>query len=167
MAGVLSGHGVDYLLVGGVAAAIHGAAWPTGDVDCLPHAGAGNLNRLAAAMREINARLRIGGLDDAEAALLPMVLDGLMLASAEISTWRTDAGNLDVLSDIPDRNGRLLDYDELVERADVTIIEGVTVGVASLEDVIASKEWADRPKDRRVLAELRELRTALPVDREK
>ena len=56
------------------------------------------MSRLADAMRELNARLRIAGLDDAEAALLPVTLDGPMLARMAILTWRTDAGALDILT---------------------------------------------------------------------
>ncbi len=112
------------------------------------------LRRFAVALLDLNARVRVGGLDDAEASLLPVV-HGQVLERTEISTWRTDAGNLDVLSDIPDRDGRKLRYDDLVERADVVVIDGVAIPVASLEDVIGSKEGADRAKDREVLPELR------------
>jgi hypothetical protein len=48
-------------------------------------------------MQEINARLRVHGLWDAEAAQLPMKIDAVALNAIEISTWRTDAGDLDVL----------------------------------------------------------------------
>lgn len=48
----------------------------------------------------------------------------------------------------PARDGRRLGCDELIRRAEVQDVHGVTVLVAALDDVIASKEWADRPKDR-------------------
>ena len=47
-------------------------------------------------------------------------------------------------------------YDELMSRAEVQDVHGVAVHVAALDDIIASKEWADRPKDREALPELRE-----------
>ncbi len=119
---VLNRHRVDYVLVGGLAATLHGALRPTLDLDCLVERSDENLSRMAAAMRELNARLRVQGLDDAEAALLPVVLDGSALTGMEISTWRTDAGALDVLTDIPDRNGRRRYYDELVERAELNVV---------------------------------------------
>lgn len=75
----------------------------------------------------------------------------------EISTWRTDAGDFDVLTDLPGRDGRRLRYGDLIDRAELQAVAGVVVRVAALEDVIASKEWADRPKDRAALDELREL----------
>jgi hypothetical protein len=76
----------------------------------------------------------------------------------EISTWRTDAGDLDILADIPDRPGRHLRYAELLARANTVIVAGIPVYVASLDDVIASKEWANRPKDHEALPELYDLR---------
>lgn len=165
---VLNRHGVDYLLVGGAAATVHGAVRPTLDVDCLVDQGEDNLSRLADAMRELNARLRVAGLDDAEAALLPVTLDGPTLARMAISTWRTDAGPLDILTEIRDRDGRRRHFHEVAGRAARSIIEGVAVRVAALDDLIASKEWADRAKDHQALPELRELRRAqIAVARER
>jgi hypothetical protein len=158
IADALARHQVDYLLVGGIAARAHGARRLTYDIDCLPARTEGNLDRLATAMRELHARLRVEGLSDADAAQLPVQVTGSTLARMEISTWRTDAGDFDVLAVLPGVNGRQLSYDELAGRADALDLDGVVVRVAALDDVIASKEWADRPKDRAALDELRALR---------
>lgn len=152
--------GVEYLLVGGVAAQAYGAERQTVDFDCLARRNGDNLDRLAEAMRSLHARLRVEGLSDEESALLPTRVDRASLSRMEISTWRTDAGDMDVLGDIPDRNGRHLRYDELGARANQLGLHGIVVQVASLEDIIASKEWADRPKDHQALPELRRLRDA-------
>ena len=85
----LDHHQVDFLLVGGVAAIAYGATRPTADFDCLARRSGDNLTRLAAAMRELNARLRVDGLSDDEAAALPIRLDSDTLGRMEISTWRT------------------------------------------------------------------------------
>ena len=159
---VLSRHGVEYLVVGGLAARAYGASRETKDFDCLVRRAKENLDRLAAAMRELNARLRVQGLSDAEAAQLPMKIDAVALNAIEISTWRTDAGDLDVLVDIPGRYGRRRQYDDLVANAHVLQYSGMVVRVAGLDDIIASKEWANRPKDREALPELRELRDRAP-----
>jgi len=153
----LARHEVEYLLVGGIAARAYGAQRPTFDVDCVPEPSRENLDRMAAAMRELHARLRVEGLTDDEAALLPVQVTGSTLVRMELSTWRTDGGDLDVLADIPDRHGRHLSYQELVQRASELNLDGIVVRVAALDDVIASKEWADRPKDRDALPELRGL----------
>lgn len=155
---VLNDHGVEYLLVGGAAAVIHGAERATQDFDCVTQSSRENLQRLALAMRELRARIHVEGLTDAEASLLPVAIEGPMLERMEISTWRTDAGDLDILVDIPDANGRHLRFEELNERADSAVVGGLVVRVASLDDIIASKEWADRPKDLEALPELRRLR---------
>jgi len=155
---VFARHGVDCLFVGGIAARAQGAQRLTFDVDCLAERSEDNLDRLAAAIRELHARLRVEGLSDEDAAQLPVAVTGSTLVRMEISTWRTDAGNLDVLAAIPDRNGRQLLYDELAARAAVLDLDGIAVRVAALDDVIASKERADRPKDRDALLELHGLR---------
>lgn len=154
----LDQHEVTYIVVGGGAANAHGALNPTLDLDCVAERTAGNLARLAAAMRELNAHLRVAGLDDTEAAQLPVQIDADSLARMELSTWRTDAGDVDILANIPDRGGELRGYAQLAERAITLELDGVVVQVAALADVIASKEWADRPKDREALPELYELR---------
>ncbi len=151
-------HNVEYLLVGGIAARAYGARRPTFDVDCVPEPSRQNFDRLAAALRHLHARLRVEGLSDDEAALLPVQLTGSTLVRMELSTWRTDGGDLDILADIPDRLGRHMSYRELVERATELNLDGIVVRVAALDDVIASKEWAGRPKDRDALPEVRALR---------
>lgn len=88
----LDRHRVEYLLVGGSAAGLHGAERPTEDADCVVRRERGNLDRLASALRELNARLRVGGMTDAEARTLPVQIDGTALDMASTSTWMTDAG---------------------------------------------------------------------------
>lgn len=158
LASVLDRHGVEYVLVGGLAARAHGAKRPTRDFDCLVrHDDRENLTRLAVAMRELNARLVVEGMSDVEAAQLPVVLDALTLESLEISTWRTDAGDLDVLVNTPDRDGNRRSYEEVWASSVKGILEGVEIRILSIDDLIASKEWANRPKDRAALPELRRL----------
>jgi hypothetical protein len=102
---VLDRHGVEVLVVGGVAALAYGARRPTRDLDCLARLEPENLDRLAAAMRELGARMRVQGLSDEEAKALPVPLDGRWLRDRELSTWRTDAGDFDVLTNLPRRDG--------------------------------------------------------------
>ena len=68
----LDRHGVEYLVVGGVAARAYGASRETKDFDCLVRRVRDNLDRLAPAVRELNARLRVHGLSEVEAAALPV-----------------------------------------------------------------------------------------------
>ena len=155
---VLAYHGVEYLLVGGVAAQAHGAKRKTLDVDCLTRHHPENLVRLCAALTELNARLRIEGLSDDDAkALSRGVIHPEFFARAEITTWMTNAGPVDILHDIPARDGTRRSYEQLVERGADYRLAGLRVRVAGLDDIIASKEWANRPKDLAALPELRSL----------
>ena len=88
----------------------------------------------------------------------PVQIDAVTLNAIEISTWRTDAGDLDVLVEIPGRDGGRRLYDELATNARDLTYAGIAVRVAGLDDIIASKEWAHRPKDLEALPELYELR---------
>ena len=105
----------------------------------------------------MNARLRAEGLSDEAAKELPRIWDRGALARMEIATLRTDYGDLDVLTDIPGPGGRLT-YDDLVgDASEVLLAPGLTIQIASVQAIVASKEWADRPKDREALPELREI----------
>jgi predicted nucleotidyltransferase len=157
---VLDRHGVEYLMVGGVAAIGYGAERPTEDADCVVRRERANLDRLADALRELNARLRVGGMADVEAQTLPVQIDGTTLDMASMSTWMTDAGPFDVLAGLEAPDGRLVPYEELAGRAMVLRGDGFVIRAASLEDIIRAKERADRAKDREALPELRALRDA-------
>lgn len=55
-------------------------------------------------------------------------------------------------------------YEQLVENATEVEVDGLPVLVASLDDIIRSKEIVDRPKDREALEELRALRDSGDAD---
>jgi hypothetical protein len=105
---------VEYLLVGGIAATAHGAERLTGDADTVVRRTTENLEATAAVLRDLNAHLLVEGLSDDEAPELPVQIDALTLSRMEISTWRTDAGDLDVLVEIPAQDGSRLSYDDLL-----------------------------------------------------
>lgn len=154
---MLERHGVEYLLVGGLAARAYGAIRQTADVDCVPHTTLDNLDRVAAALTELNARLRVGGLSDEEARRLPVRIDARTLMSFGSSTWMTDAGPVDLLVELRDREGGRHDYADLVARSARYDVGDITVRLASLDDIVASKEFAGRDKDRQALPELNEI----------
>jgi hypothetical protein len=155
----LDAFGVEYLLVGGLAARAHGAQRRTADVDCVPNNSAENFERLAGALRDLHARLRVGGMTDDEARHLPVTVDAATLESFGSSTWMTDAGPFDLLIELRDRDGGRHAYGELVQRAVRYQVGGLTVLLASLDDIIESKEYAGRDKDREGLPELHDLRS--------
>ena len=110
--------------------------------------------------RNYSARLRVGGMTDAEARTLPVQIDATTLDMAGMSTWMTDAGPFDVLAGLEASDGHLVPYEELVVRATLLHGNGFTIRAAALEDIIRAKERANRAKDREALPELRALRDA-------
>lgn len=153
----LDRHHVEYMLVGGSAARLYGSEHLTKDVDLVPDSAVENLDRLAAALRDLEAFMRVGGLSDAEARSLPVVIDAMALGRMEISTWRTSAGDLDVLHHLRSEAGGRVDYSEMSQRSTRTDLGGLEVRLASLGDIVASKRFADREKDRAALPDLERL----------
>ena len=115
------------------------------------------LERLASALRELNSRLRVARMSDEEAKTLPVRIDGVMLEITGNSTWTTDAGPFDVLADLKDDQGHSVDYEELLSRSIVVHGDGFVVNVASVDDIIAAKTFANRDKDHEALPELLEI----------
>ena len=144
---VLEHHGVEYVIVGGYAARMHGSTRPTRDVDVTPATTRENLDRLAAALRELDARIRT----DAVPEGLPFSVSGESLAGQRMLNLQTRHGELDLTIRPAAFEGG---YDELVERSTQRTVGEVRVRVAALEDVIRSKESAARDKDIRALPEL-------------
>lgn len=78
----------------------------------------------------------------------------------ETSTWRTDAGDLYVLTNLKDPVGRPVGFQELAELATSSTPEGVGVQLVRLPDFITAKRFAGRAKDHDALPELEQLRDA-------
>src|SRR5689334_4394643 len=81
-------HDVEFLIVGGIAAQLWGATRQTNDLDFCVRWTPENLDRVGAALVELDAGLRIEGLDE---PLSVPHRDGRFLATMEISTWRSAA----------------------------------------------------------------------------
>jgi len=146
-------HGLRYVLIGGYASSILGAPIITNDVDVCYQRTAENMGRLAAALGELHATLRVAGVDED----LPFILDSRTLAAGDPFTFRTDAGDLDALG-TPSGTGGFRDLD--ADATSYDLGEGLIVRVVSLDDLIRMKEAAGRPKDQahlHVLAALKEM----------
>lgn len=151
---VLDRHKVAYILIGGLAAVYHGSPFTTEDADITPGTARGNLSKLASALRELNARIRT----ESEPGGLPFAFDADSLKA--VGTWNltTAAGDLDISFEPDGTRG----YSDLRRDATAAQLYGVTVRVASLADVVRSKQAANRPKDQRVLPTLREILASRP-----
>lgn len=143
-----------------LAATIHGSPLTTVDADICPAADSESLERLARALRELDAQLRSEdplGLVNGGPAGIPFECTGGFIAGSEILELLTRSGELDVVMKPAGSRG----FPDLDERAVSVLLGGVSVRVASLQDVIRSKQAADRPKDRRALPLLRQLEKEL------
>jgi hypothetical protein len=145
----LAEHDVRFVLIGGYAAVLHGSAAFTTDADVCPARTPDNLRKLAAAIRAMDGRIRTSS----EPEGLDATLDEHFLQQMKMVNLVTRYGAFD-LSFEP---AALDDYDALEANAVEYEIAGVIVKVASLRDIIRSKETANRPKDVRVLPHLRAL----------
>jgi len=149
----LERHDVRYVLVGGLAATFHGSPHVTFDVDITPERSRRNLEALADALEDLDARIRVE--DHPEGLAFDRSAE--MLERTEILNLSTRHGALD-LTFVPSGTQGYADLQRSKEDIDV---DGVHVPVASLADVIRSKEAADREKDRLVLPSLRRLQERL------
>jgi hypothetical protein len=143
----LDRHGVQYVLIGGLAAVLHGSPLPTLDADICPARTPENLVRLAAALREIDARLRTS--DTPAGVRFPH--DAAFLGQVELLNLVTAVGDIDLSFTPAGTHG----FDDLDRHALPMTIRGITIRVAALEDIIRSKAAANRPKDQRSLPTLR------------
>jgi hypothetical protein len=147
---VLVDHGVDFVVIGGVAARLQGAPILTQDIDVTPARDDANLERLAGALRAIHARLR----SPAEPDGLDFPVEARFLAAARSWTLVSDVGDVDLVFEPAGANG----YADVVADADrLTVAEDppLAVHVASLSTVIRLKEAAGRDRDRAALPLLR------------
>lgn len=148
---VLNHHQVEYVLVGGLAGELLGAPLGTNDIDICYRRTPENMARLAAALRELNAKLRVPGVEED----LPFILDGKTLAAGDSFTFVTDAGDVDVLG-TPSGTAGFRDLDAGATAYDLG--DDLVVRIVGLDDLIRMKEAAGRPKDLSHLHVLSELK---------
>lgn len=142
---------VRFILIGGLASQAYGSPSVTFDLDICPATDQDNLEALAGVLEDVSAIRR--GLP-ADAPAMPP-LDARTLRRGSLFTLSTAYGQFDVLTN-PDPG---FDY-EALDRGAITVdVFGFGVRVAALDDVIAMKRAAGRPKDRielEILGALRE-----------
>jgi hypothetical protein len=142
---------VEFVVLGGFAAIVRGSSLPTKDIDVIPSRDRSNLDRLGRALTRMNAMIRIS--DDP----VPTKIDGGFLANMpHMLNLVTDFGEMDLTFSPAGSTG---DFKGWKKGATLEVIEdGLTVLVASLDDIIDSKRAANRPKDQMALPYLESLR---------
>lgn len=133
---VLAEQGVEYVLIGGLAVQTHGHVRTTNDADLIPAPDPANLERLAQALRDLDARVLNAGMEDAE-------IDAKMLPRAPIWQFASRDGGIDVMHEVP--GGR--SYAELSDGALRVKLGEIEVPVVGFDDLIQMKLARGRPVD--------------------
>ncbi len=149
----LERHGVRYVVIGGLAATFHGSPLVTNDVDITPERTRDNLDRLSAALKDLDARIRT----DAAPEGLAFDHNSESLAAADIWNLTTSAGDLDITF-VPAGTGG---YSDLRDGAIDLDVLGLTIPVAALADIVRSRK---QPGGRRTRARLPTLRRMLDAE---
>jgi hypothetical protein len=131
----LQRHGVEFAVVGGVAAVLHGAPVTTFDLDALIRVSDDNADRLMAALAEINARYRV------HSPPLKPSRDDIMAGRHLL--LMTDAGPLDLLGFI----GRQERFEDLHHRFETVTLDGASFAILGLDELIRQKRELGRDKD--------------------
>lgn len=147
---LLGEYKVDCVIVGGVAAAIHGSSLLTTDLDVCYNRNVANLLRLAEALQSVHARLR-----NAPAGS-PFILDSETLKRGLNFTFTTDIGDLDLLGEVRG----IGNYDAVIAGAVKVELFGYEFAVMDIGKLIAAKRAAGRPKDLLALPELEAIQEA-------
>ncbi len=139
--------GAHVVLIGGMAAVALGVPYVTQDIDVCYDAAPANLAQLIAALVPLQPRLRVEGMPDDVARSLPWRWDERTLRAAPNLTLQTDAGALDLLSQVAGVGG----YAEVLQEAVTLHIEGLPIAVLDLPGLLRAKRAAGRVKDMAVL----------------
>lgn len=146
----LARHGVDYVVIGGVATQVHGHRRTTMDLDVTPDPDPGNLRRLGAALAELEARPRDAV---AEGAEIPVEDPERLAVAAIVPPLVTRHGQIHILKEPKGARG----FEEMRARALVVDLDGMEVAIVSLDDLIRMKRAASRPVDLDDIAVLTEV----------
>jgi predicted nucleotidyltransferase len=144
---------VDFVIVGGVAAALHGGSRVTFDLDVVPRLEPVSWAAVVDLLWSLGARPRIP-------EPLARIRD-----LEHVARWRRDKGMLALNFRTPDARvevdllvGESDQFDGLHERATRVVVEGRTFFVASIDDLIAMKQRAGRPQDLLDIEQLRDIK---------
>lgn len=138
---------VRFILVGGLAATVHGSARLTQDLDLVYDRDADNLRRLVSALAPLSPYLRGAPPGLPFDWSVPTLQRGLNF------TLTTDAGDLDLFGEIPGGGG----YRDLIGGTIPIELFGLVCRCLDLPTLLRTKRAAGRPKDLEAVAELEAL----------
>jgi predicted nucleotidyltransferase len=135
---------IRFVLVGGVAATVHGSARFTNDVDICYDPAADNVDRLVELLTELQAYLR--GVEPG----LPFILDARTFRTTPFLTLTSSMGAIDLLDHVPGVGS----YKDALARSEIAAIGNTEFRALTLQALIASKKATRRKKDLEHLIEL-------------
>ncbi len=148
---VLARGRVEFVIIGGVAATLHGSARTTLDLDIVYARTPDNIKRLVAALAPLSPYLR------GAPPGLPFSFDAATVGRGLNFTLDTTIGSLDLLGEAAGGGT----FDRLLPVSQEVDLFGCPCRVVSLDALIRLKRSAGRPKDLEILAELEALRDRL------
>jgi hypothetical protein len=144
--GTLERRRVAYVLIGALARVIQGTDEVTTGVDIVPQLKPDNVDRLAAALADLEARPATGR---------SRKLDLAPVAAGELTTFRSPTGLVRV---VPEPEGTRRGYDDLRRQATREPLgQGIRASVASTGDLARMAAALGRTKDEPAIAQLRRL----------
>lgn len=144
----LATNNVEFVIIGGLAATLHGSARVTYDLDVVYKRTPENLSKIVAALSPFQPYLR------GAPAGLPFKFDVETLKRGLNFTFTTTAGPIDLLGEL----SGIGSYEAVYARANTAMMFEGTYLFIDLEGLIASKKAAGRPKDLETIAELETIR---------
>lgn len=143
-------HRVEFIVIGGQAEIIFGSPRPTYDVDLCYRRTPQNIARLAEALRPLNVRLRVAGVQEG----LPFSADVRALTLGCNFTFETNEGKLDLLGYVEP----IGDYEAILKNAEAWQVGDLNLNTISLDELIRIKEHIKRGKDSESLFQLRAIK---------
>jgi len=144
----LNSHGVEYVMIGGIAALLYGSNRATFDLDVLAPGSLENLERLASALGSLGVDRHLDSAD----------LRGTS------TRWETNAGRVDVLLSARGPDGKLsISYRDVADRHIDMVHDGTSIPVVALDDLLAMKMSVGRPHDLETVTELLDIHGLQPT----
>jgi hypothetical protein len=144
----LSEHGVEFVIVGGIAATVHGSVRFTADLDVCAPLDQPNIAKIISALRGLNPRFRF------RPDKMRMWEEPERFSSFKNLNLLTDWGILDILGDV----SGVGTYEQVAALSVPADLGGIVCKVLDLNPLIAAKRAANRPKDRAAIVELEVIR---------
>ncbi|MBI3195718.1 MAG: hypothetical protein HYZ34_14815 [Ignavibacteriae bacterium] len=142
---------IEFVVIGGVAAAFLGSSYATYDLDICYNRTKENLEKISDCLLPLNPKLRNAPED------LPFTLDAPTLKAGLNFTLETTLGKIDLLGEV----GGVGFYKEVKTHSKEIRVDNFSVWVLNLDALIKSKKFAGRKKDEPVIVELEAIKEML------